>query len=88
MIPTENPPAKVSCILLLYNNVKEETHPVTVKYYSKDVNRLVNYTIKLPLTIEELKQELRASLKSGRKYAYESDHIAIGFADDGGGVGL
>lgn len=59
MIATEDPPGKVSSILLLYDNVKEDTHPVSVSYYSKDVDRLVRYTVKVALTIEELKQELR-----------------------------
>lgn len=81
MIATEDPPAKVSSILLSYDKVKENTHPVSVNYYSKDKDRLACYTVKSALTIEELKQELRASIKSGRKYDYENDRIAIGFAD-------
>ncbi len=87
MIQTEGPPAKVSSILLSYDEVKEQEHLVTVKYYAKDLNRVVKYTAKMPLTIEELKQELRTSLKSGTKYAYESDRIAICVADESEGVG-
>ena len=73
-------------MLMLYDNVKEETHPVTVSYYSRDIKRLVDYTVKSPLTLEALHQELRASMKSGRKYAYESDYIRTSFADDGASV--
>lgn len=87
MIQTEDPPAKVSSILLSYNEVKEKEHPVTVEYYAKDLKRLVNFTVKVPLTIEELKQELRTSLKSGMKYTYESDLIAVSVVNESEGVG-
>jgi hypothetical protein len=89
MTPTEDPPSKVSTLLLLYDNVKDNPHPITLTLaYSKDNPRLVNYTVKVPITSEELKQELRASLKSGRKYDYESDRITVSFADDSERVGV
>ena len=85
LIPMESPPGKISSILLLYDRIREDNHPVTVSnsvsYYSKDVCRLVCYTVKVPPTIEQLKQELRASLKSGRRYEIENDCIATSFTD-------
>jgi ribosomal protein L11 len=88
MTPSEDPPSKVSSILLSYDKVKDDTHPVVINYYAKDVKRSVNFTIKVPSTSEELKQELRTSIKSGEKYDYESDRLAVTFADDGPGLGV
>lgn len=81
MIPTEDPPSKVSTILLSYDKVKDDVHPVTVRYYVKNLGRTVNFSVKVPSTIEELKQELRTSIKSGHKYAYESDRLSVTVPD-------
>ena len=88
MIPSEDPPSKVSSILLSYDRVKDDIHPVVINYYAKDVKRSVDFTVKVPSTSEELKQELRTSLKSGRKYDYESDRLTVAFADDSEGLGV
>jgi hypothetical protein len=88
MIPTEHPPAKVSTILLSYDRLKNNIHPVTIDYYAKDIKRSVNVTVKLPSTNEELKQELRTSMKSGRKYDYDSERLAVKLADDGERTGV
>jgi hypothetical protein len=83
MTPTKDLPSKVSTLLLLYDNVKDNPYPITLTLaYSKDNLRLVNYTIKVLITSKELKQELRASLKSGRKYDYESNYITVSFANN------
>jgi hypothetical protein len=84
MTSSEDPPSKVSCILLSYNRVKYNIHPVVINYYAKDINRSAQLTIRVPSTNEELKQELRTSMKSGRKYGYESELLAVGNADGGG----
>jgi hypothetical protein len=88
MIPSEDPPSKVSSILISYDRLKDNIHPVIIDFYAKDIERFVNFTVKVPSTNEELKQELRRSMKSGRKYDYESGRLAVGFADGGEGLGL
>ncbi|KAH0366076.1 hypothetical protein KCU65_g5549, partial [Aureobasidium melanogenum] len=88
MIPTEDPPSKISTILLEYDRVKDDPHSATIKYYAKDLQRTVNFTVKVPSTIEELKQELRTSIKSGSRYAYESDRLSVAIADDDQSLGL
>ena len=88
MIPTEDPPSKVSTILLEYTRVKDDKHPVVITYYTKDLERTVDFTVKVPSTMEELKQELRTSIKSGSKYAYESDRLSVAVPDDDQSLGL
>jgi ribosomal protein L11 len=88
MIPSEDPPSKVSSILLSYDRLKDNIHPVIINYYAKDIKRSVQFTVKVPSTNEELKQELRTSMKSGRNYDYESERLAVGFAQDGEGPGV
>jgi hypothetical protein len=88
MIPTEHPPAKVSSILISYDRLKDNIHPIIINYYAKETKRSVNFIVKVPSTNEELKQELRTSMKSGRKYDYESDRLAVGFAEGGEGMGV
>jgi ribosomal protein L11 len=88
MIPSEDPPSKFSSILLSYDRLKDNIHPVIINYYAKDIKRSVQFTVKVPSTNEELKQELRTSMKSGRKYDYESERLAVGFAQDGEGPGV
>lgn len=87
-LQTEDPPAFVSSVLLSYDKVKDESHPVTVTYYTKAVGRTIICKIKTPLTSEELKQELRTMMKSGKKYDYDGDRIAVKWASDGGDVGV
>jgi hypothetical protein len=84
MVPLEDPPSKVRSVLLSYDRVKDNIHPVVINYYAKDINRSVQVTVRVPSTNEELKQELRTSMKSGWKYGYESERLAVGFADGGG----
>lgn len=75
MLQTETPPAFVSSVLLSYDRFKDEKHPVTVTYHSKPVSRAINCKVKTPLISEELKQELRTMMKSGRKLDYDGDQI-------------
>lgn len=77
MLQTEDPPGLLSTILLSYDKIQNDPHPVTISLYANNIKRTVNYTIKVRLTIENLKQELRDSLKSGRKYDYENDCIKV-----------
>jgi ribosomal protein L11 len=88
MIPSEDPPAKVSSILLSYNEVKNNVHPVMINYYAKNIQRSVAFTVKVPSTNEELKQELRTSMKSGRRYDYQSKRLGVAFTDDDEGSGV
>jgi hypothetical protein len=88
MIPSEDPPSKVSSILLSYDRLKDNIHPVIINYYAKNIKRSVKFTVKVSSTNEELKQELRTSMKSGRKYDYESELLAVGFAEGGEGMGV
>jgi hypothetical protein len=81
MIPTEDPPSKVSSILMSYDEVKNNTHPVIVNYYAKNVHRSVAFTVKVPSTNEELKQELRTSMKSGGRYDYQSKRLGVSLAE-------
>lgn len=83
MLPSEDPPGPVSTILMSYDKVKEEDHPVTISFFAERLSRAINYTVKVPLTIEELKQALRTSMKSGRKYDYEDDFITVSLAASG-----
>jgi hypothetical protein len=86
MTPSEDPPSKVSTILISYDRLKDDIHPVIIILYAKDIQRSVQFTVKMPSTNEELKQELRTSMKSGRKYEYESERLAVGFAEGGEGM--
>jgi hypothetical protein len=88
MTPSEDPPAKVSSILISYDEVKNNTHPVTVNYYAKNIQRSVAFTGKIPSTNEELKQELRTSMKSGRRYDYQSIRLGVAFTNDNGSSGV
>jgi len=88
MTPSEDPPSKVSCVLMFYDRLKNDMHPVTVNYFAKDVGRFIEFTVKVPTTTEELKQELRTSIKSGRKYDYESELLAVAFADGDESLGV
>ena len=88
MIPTEHPPSKVSSILMMYDEVKDNIHPVVVNYYAKDIERYVAFIIKVPTTNEELKQELRTSIKSAKKCESESDSLAVAFAEDNESLGV
>jgi len=73
---------------MLYDEVKNDVHPVSVNFYAKDTGRSVKFTVKMPTTTEELKQELRTSIKSGKKYDYESELLAVAFADSDEGLGV
>jgi len=86
-LQTEDPPAFVSSVLLSYDKVKHESHPVTVIYYSEAVSRTINCKVKTPLTSEELKQELRTMMKSGKKHDYDGDRIAVRWVKDGDEAG-
>ncbi|KAG9693844.1 hypothetical protein KCU95_g3000, partial [Aureobasidium melanogenum] len=88
MLLTEDPPAKVSTILLEYDKVKDEPHQVTIKYYAKDLEGTVNFTAKVPSTIEELKQELRTSIKSGSRYDYQSNRLSVAVTHGNQSLGL
>jgi ribosomal protein L11 len=88
MTPSEDPPSKVSTILLSYDRVKDNIHPVVINFYAKDIKRSVNFTVKVPSTTEELKQELRTSMKSGRRYDYDSERLAVKLADGGERTGV
>jgi ribosomal protein L11 len=88
MTPSEDPPSKVSSILLTYDRLKDNIHPVIINYYAKDIKRSVEFTVKVPSTSEELKQELRTSMRSGRKYDYDSERLAVCVADGGEGLGV
>jgi hypothetical protein len=88
MTPSEDPPSKVSTILISYDRLKDNIHPIIINYYAKETKRSVNFIVKVPSTNEELEQELRTSMKSGRKYDYESDRLAVGFAEGGEGMGV
>ncbi|KAG9559803.1 hypothetical protein KCU71_g9636, partial [Aureobasidium melanogenum] len=81
MVPIPYSLEKVGTILLSYNKTKDDIHPIVVRYYAKDLGRTVNFAVKVPSTTEELKQELRTSIKSGRKYAYESDRLSVTVPD-------
>jgi len=76
--PTEHPPAKVSSILLSYNKHNQDIHPIVIKYYAKDIKCFVDFTVKIQSTGEELKQEARGSIRSGRKYDHRSDRLDVG----------
>lgn len=82
MTPSEDPPSKVSSILLSYDRVRHNIHPVVIDYYAKSIQRSVTFTVKVPSTNEELKQELRTSMKSGRKYDYQSKRLGVALTDD------
>lgn len=88
MTPFEDPPSKVSCVLMLYERSKSDIHPATVNYFAKDVGRFIRFTVKVPTMTEELKQELRTSFKSGRKHDYESELLAVAFADGDESLGV
>ncbi|KAH0343488.1 hypothetical protein KCU81_g5222, partial [Aureobasidium melanogenum] len=88
MLLTEDPPAKVSTIMFRYDKLKDGPHPVTIRYYAKDLERTVNFTAKAPSTIEELKQEFRTSIKSGSRYDYQSDRLSVAVTDGHQSLGL
>jgi hypothetical protein len=81
MTPSEDPPSKVSSILMSYDEVKNNIHPVIINYYAKNIQRSVAFTVRVPSTKEELKQELRTSMKSGRRYDFQSDRLGVALAN-------
>lgn len=81
MVPIPYSLEKVGTILLSYNKAKDDIHPIVVRYYAKDLGRTVNFAAKVPSTNEELKQELRTSIKSGHRYAYENNRLSVTVPD-------
>jgi hypothetical protein len=72
-----------------YDEMKEDTHPVTISLYARKLKRVVRYTVELPVKSNDLKQEVITSLKSGRKYIYENKRIVFSLASaDTDSVGI
>lgn len=59
--------SNVSCILLSYDRVENDIHPVAVSYYAEDVGCSVEFMVKVSLMNEELEQELVTSIKLGKE---------------------